>query len=490
MLQIDDERTSAKNPSAPPVPMTLRAACALAFAATAFAQGPVDFRTQDGTRFLLLSRPGAPMVHWAVSTPIGPRVDPVGQAGLSEAVFRASIRGGFGVGSLDVAAERKTLDEIDALEAELAQPVGKSVDETKAKAARLEELRVAADKLCDPAALRRVLAGTPATNVSLRTSADVATLTLTTTPLGVPTIASLLLERREQQALRGYATDLAMVRRRDAAAREQDPLAPLYAEAMALAFAGHPVARGGDRPSSEPVRREAAMAAWARTQNPRNTVHALVGSFDVASVRSQLERAFATTRLPASDTPAPAEAMAPNAMRRALVPGARRPAALLAYAMPKIADRHAIETVARWFADGPESWLARELVKGGREGAAVAVRSSWPVSANPGLLVIEATDVAGASPTLADDVLKALARSQSAAPEPGRLPLRFAAIQRDFLARTESQPDLAAAMAAFSVANPGSATLAPPSPPTFGELAQQLRAILATSPIVVEWRDA
>lgn len=501
MQQTDDERTPAQAASAPLVPMKqpegsprFRAACAVcalvvALAASAVAQTPVDFRSKDGTRFLLLSQPGAPMVHWAVATPIGPRVDPIGQPGLSEAVFRASIRGGFGVGSLDVDAEKKALDEIDALEAELAGPV-KSAEETKAKAARIEELRVTADKLSDPAALRRVLAGAPATNVRLRTHGDVATLSLTTTPLGAPAIAKLLFERREQQALRGHATELAAIRRREAAAREQDPLAPLYAEALALAFAGHPLARAGDQPSGEPVRRAEALAAWARSQNPQNTVHALFGSFDVASMRMHLERTFAATGLPDTAAAAPAEARAPNAIRRAMVPGARRPAALIAFAMPGDANRHAIETVARWFADGPESWMARELARGGRTGATVAVRASWPQAANPGLLVIEATDVAGASPTLADDVLKILARSQNAAPEPGRLPLRFAAIQRDFMLRTDSSNDLAEAMAAFSVENPSAAPLAPPATPVFGELAQQLRAILATSPIVVEWRDA
>ena len=501
MLQIDDERTSTKVASAPHVPPTtltararLRGACAvcaiaLAVAAGAVAQSPVDFRTKDGSRFLLISQPGAPVVHWAVATPIGPRIDPVGMHGLSEAVFRSSIRGGFGVGSLDVAKERQTLDEIDAIEAELAGPV-KGVEETKAKAARLEELRAAAEKLSDPAALRRVLAGAPATNVQLRTHHDVAMLSLTTTPLGAPAIAKLLFERREQQALRGYATELTAIRRRDAAAWDEDPLAPLYAEALALAFAGHPLARAGERPTNDPVRRSAALAAWARSQSPKNTVHAIVGSFDVASMRTQLERVFATSSLADAEVAQPAEARAPNAMRRALVPGARRPAALIAYALPQGGNRHAVETVARWFADGPDSWLGRELVRAGRAGASVAVRTPWPEAAANGLLVIEATDAAGASPTLADDVLKILAASQGAAPEPGRLPLRFAAIQRDFLTRTDSPTDLAAAVAAFSVANPASPTLAPPVAPAFGELAQQLRAILATSPIVVEWRDA
>lgn len=503
MQQTDDERTPAMSPSAPPAPAmpsqgslrllthrTLRVTCALAIAICASAQAPVDFRTKDGTRFLLISRPGAPMVHWSVATPIGPRVDAVGQAGLSEAVLRASMRGDFVGGSLDAAKEQSTLEQIDALEAELAGPVGASVDATKTKAAQLEELRALADKLCDPAAFRRLLAGAPATNVTLETNGDVATLSLTTTPLGTQAVAKLLYDRRERQALRGYADELASIRRRDAAAWDKDPLSPLHAEVLALAFAGHPLARAGERPENTTARRSAAMAAWARSQCPQNSVHALVGSFDVAAVRAQLERTFSTTSIGNVEAIAPAQARTANAIRRAMVPGARQPAAWIAYALPVGANAHAIETVARWFADGPESWLARELSRAGRSGAKVAVRTPWPAAAKPGLLVIEATDVAGGSPTLADDVLKILAAAQNAAPEPGRLPLRFAAIQRDFLTRTDNPADLAAALAAFSVANPSAGTLTPPAAPAFGELVQELRTILATSPIVVEWRDA
>lgn len=500
MQQTDDERSHARSWSAPRISMKTRSAssarraskvaCTLSLAVAGLAQEVVDFRAMDGTRFLLLSQGGAPMVHWAIAVPIGPRVDPPGQAGITEAVFRSSIRGGFGIGSLDAAKERKAIEELDALETELHGPVGKSPDESKVKAVRADELRASIASLSDRAAFRRVLAGAPATNITLRASGGVAIFSLTTTPLGAQTIAKLLFELREHPALRDYATELAAIRRRDTAAWDQDPLAPLYAEALALAFAGHPIARAGERPSNDPVRRPDALVAFSRSQHPQHTVHALVGSFDVAAMRVQLQRAFSTTSLTNAGAIARAEARAPNATRRAIVPGARRPAALIAYALPQGTNRHAIETVARWFADGPDSWLARELAQAGRAGATVAVRAPWPDSAEPGLLVIEATDVAGTSPTLADDVLHILARAQKAAPEPGRMPLRFAAIQRDFLTATGSPSELASSMAAFGVKIESTDAFAPPATPAFGELAQQLHAILAASPIVVEWRDA
>ena len=447
-------------------------------AAFATAQSPIEFRTKDGTRFLLLPQPGAPIVHWCVASPIGPRVDPTDSPGLAEAVVRASMRGTWTVGSLDAARERPVLAELDALEAELSASATQPAAERDAKVARTAELRAQAAQLSDLLAFRRVLAATPASSVQVRSDGSVATLSFRTTPLGVPAAAKLLVDRRDRQALRAIDAELLSAQQRAAAAWDQDPLAPLYAELLALAFSGHPVARSGDRPQAQSVRRDTALATWARTQHPDATVHALVGSFDAVAVQKELERAFASTQLPAAQAIEPIAPRMPAAIRKAVVPGARYPAALVAYAMPSGMDRAAAMTIARWLADGPESWLGKELVRRGRKTAKTTVLAPWPNAATTGLLVIQVTDEAGTKQGLADEALSALAAARSASPEPGQLPIRFAAILREFELATGSGQDLA--VFAASAALRGEA-IAPPASPLFSELAAQLHDALARS---------
>ena len=70
-------------------------------AADVVGQEPVDFRAKDGTRFVLIPTPGAPLVHWSVATPVGAAVDPADAPGLAEAAALASMRGTWSFGSLD-----------------------------------------------------------------------------------------------------------------------------------------------------------------------------------------------------------------------------------------------------------------------------------------------------------------------------------------------------------------------------------------------------
>lgn len=469
--------------------MLLATLCLALGAAEACAQAPVDFRSKDGTRFVLVPTPGAPMVHWAVATPIGVAVDPADAPGLAEAAALASMRGTWNFGSLDVARERQTLAELDALDADLRGAPKGTAAELDAKRARANELRALAATLCDAAAFRRVLAAAPAAGVQVRSTATASILSLRTTPLALPQVAKLLVDRRERQVLRGIDAELEAVQSRAVAAWDADPLSPLRAEALALAFAGNPLARAGERPQPAPARRDTALATWAQSQHPQNTVHVLTGSFDPASVRADLERAFERTLLPAAQPRQPAVPRALTATRRAAVPGARFPAVLVAFALPPELDRDAAATAARWFADGPDSWLGKELVRSGRATARVAARAPWPEGAATGLLLVEVTDAAGTRAGLTEETLALIANGRSAAPEPGQLPLRFAAQQRAFELATDGAAGFAAWCAERTLTIGGNAIPAAPTAPVYPELAERLRGILASSPIVVEWSD-
>ncbi len=72
-----------------------------------------DFRTPDGSRFVLVPTGGPPVIHWVMATPAGVMEDPPGLDGLSFAVARSSMAGTSSTSSLDWQAESRILAEQD-----------------------------------------------------------------------------------------------------------------------------------------------------------------------------------------------------------------------------------------------------------------------------------------------------------------------------------------------------------------------------------------
>jgi hypothetical protein len=455
------------------------------------AQLPVGFRTPDGSMVVLLPAGGPPLVHWAVATPCGPQVDPPTAPGTAAAAMLASMRGTWATGSLDAEKEKQTLAALDAAETDLVLAPRADGQPPAELVQKVEALRAAAAALCDPQAFRRVLAATPTQDVTVRFDGDVALLEFTTVPFAVPALARLLVQRREAQALRQVREDLQQLQDSAVAAWDREPLSPLYAEVLALSFPGHPLARSGDRPVVAGFRREFATATWARAQHPVRTVHVLTGSFDVAAVRTALEQAFAATALPAQEPLVRATPRAQTALRRALVPGAHHPAAVLAFPIPAMADPVAVATAADWFAGGRGSWLQGELVRQGRKRVEVAVRAPWPPASSPGLVVIEVQDPEGGAVTIADEVLKLCAAAVKKEPRPGDLPGAFGTVLHDFELRTHRPLDEAGQFASWLLqTNESTLPWLLPHNVGYPDLPALLQRILDGNPVVIEWRDA
>jgi hypothetical protein len=431
------------------------------------------FQAADGSRFLLIPVEGPPVVHWAMATPTGPVEDPPGLDGLALAVARASLHGTWSLGSVDPAKERAALEAVDA-----AARVGGSA---------LAEAEAAAATLADRNAFSRVLVAAPALGVALSDRGACAVLTLATTVDAIGRVAALLVERRERAALRGlleeWRTTVEGLRRR----YDQDPMAPLRAEAMALVYPGHPLGRAGARPTSDALPdRAVAMQVWQRTQRPERTVHVLVGGFRAAAVRAELERAFSV--VPVQPPPPPSIApRPPAAARRSEVPGADR-AALAAFRLPGGEDADTVAVAQHWLGSGPDAFFATEL---GRRGIAAQARCSvvHPGAGAAGVLLVE-LQAPAATGDLGVLVLELCAAAAARAPTAIDLSAAHERARARFYERAGSPPGLAAALAEAALLRPGLAPSAPartpPAPETVHGL---LQSVLGSSDhVVVQWR--
>jgi len=426
--------------------------------------------TADGSRFVLCVDPTEPQVHWAIASWLDGLDDPPSHPGLARVVLHLARLGTFRTGSLDPTAERNALAALDAARAAVQQ----NATDTGALA-RLAALEQQAAALGDPAGYERVLAALPAHRPEVGSIGPCGVFTLTTLADALPAVAAMLVERREDVALRGLAAAWAEVpaARRSAAA---DPFAPLATELLALTWPNHPLARRSEAASTIAPRHAEALAVWAATQHPSRTVHVLVGDFDTEATAAVLRAAFQRSLLPA---PIAAQAPSPHPLqghRRSQVPGIVEQASLLAFPLPANPDAAALQVVSQWLGDA-EGPLAQELRRE-RANVQVAVQAPWPLRpASQGMLLLEVLD-RGGRPGLADALRAACTKVAQGPRDQQALAALLEQGQRLRLDLGAEPRQLASVLAARELQAPGSTT----EPAPTAEAVQRLTSDLLRGP--------
>lgn len=463
---------------------------ALTLAALATAQSgaarpePVDFRTPDGSRFVLLPRPKMETVEWAIATPADAALDLPGLEGLAVVAAKTSLFGTWQIGSLDAEKEQAAHRRLDAAWREMFA--------TKMSPAAQAELKAAQDEVAalgDPAVFRRVLATIPVDRPEVRHVGTAAVLSLTTVPEALPQLCDLLVQRREQQALR----ELPKVWAEELVARQRafdaDPRSLLYAEVVAMALPGHPALRNFERPSAMPPQRSQAQVAWQRSQHPARTVHVLLGGFDPTTVRNLLESKFDSTALPLEPLPEAPLVRPIASERRSTVPGCKAAATLFAWQLPAGTDATTATAMARWLA-GPQGRIADELRKRGLGDREVRVRAPWPAALGlAGLLLVEIggpQDGKERADTLRDAVMATVA--EAAAEGPGSA--ESERIDRDMAraaATVAAEPRwLARETAELALRRPGQTPKAMPTPVRGSDVRDLAAAVFGGKAVIVE----
>jgi predicted Zn-dependent peptidase len=444
---------------------------------------PVDFRTPDGTRFVLVVDASMPQVHWAVASHAGCAWEPVGLEGLARTTVALSLHGTWRTGSRDAEREQQALADLDeAMQRLVRDPADVAV------ALRVRQLDELANGYADVAVFPRVLAAAPAFGTEVRERGDAAVLVLTTVPAAIGKVARLLLERREEQPLRSLAPAWLETLAARTRAYGADPRDAARAEVLALALPDHPANRAFLRPQSVAPTRDQALAVWAATQRPERTVHVLVGGFDAAAARAALTATFAATRLPVVAAPAPASARPLAGTRRSTIRGDA--AALVAWLLPPGADRATLAATAHWLGGGADSVLAGALARAGHAGVSVHATAPWPAAGDgSALLLVEVRAAAGAAGAdgLADVVLGACRAAAASAPDAAAVQSAVASLQREWRASTADPRELAARLAADALCWP-QRPVAADSPDDVDAAALQrlLAATVAGHPVVVE----
>lgn len=350
-----------------------------------------DFRTPDGSYFILVPTGGPPVVHWVMATPAGVLEEPPGMEGLSFAVARSAMVGTSSTSSLDWEAESLVLSQQDRLEQELDRLLALATEVPDTLRQELEEQRTQAAALTDPIAWERRLRRAPALGAQLTELPEANLLQVTTSVEGLTRVALLLIERREGETLRDVHGEFRRVRGELALQRGTDTVARMRREVLGLSFLGHPFARAyaaTDQP--RPLSRSDALALFRRTHHPRRTLHVLTGGFSIEAVRAQLERIFATTTLPDPGNLIREAPPAPVA-RVSSIRGTGTPRLAMCFRIPDDASREETDIISSWLTGGLDSEIVTRLREAGHTEAIVRGTAPFPLRSSR-LFLLEAED--------------------------------------------------------------------------------------------------
>ncbi|MBL8753567.1 MAG: insulinase family protein [Planctomycetes bacterium] len=451
--------------------------------ATPSAQPAVALTTPDGSRFVLLPDPSVPQVHWSIASFHDGGDDPDDALGLARATLQVSFLGTW-ASSVDPVRERTALADL------YREWAGFLSDPRDAKKAiRVRELTTLTEQLGDVMQFPRRWAAAPAFQPEIVEHGPIGTATLTTIAPALGDVARLVLERREQQALRRIGLAWFDSFQRRATATMSDPLRQVRAELLALTSPEHPAARLLEPPVATTITHEKALAVWATTQHPSRTVHVLHGDFDVTTASATLRAVFAATALPppARDGRPPFRAL--NGNRRSTVPGLPMPCIAVGWLLPPGCDPDVLATAAAVFGGGKDSAVGKALAKAGHADATVAVDVPWPATVDGrGLFLLTITSPAPAK-GLDDLVLGAARAAASAVPDEARVGAIDLERQLQWRARTPDARRLATELAVRALAWPNSPVRNYGPPPVTGKQIQELLGrVFAGHAVVVEGR--
>jgi predicted Zn-dependent peptidase len=351
----------------------------------------------NGMRFLLLPRPGAPTVAFVVRFGVGGVDDPPGGSGMAHLLEHLLFTGSSSIGTSAWAAERFYLERIDAVADSLA---GGVPAEAPALAVRLAALEDSARTFVVTNEFAEILTRNGGRCLNATTEADATTYYVELPSNRAELWFALEADRMADPVFREFHAERAVVLEERRLRVEDRPDGRLEEALLAETFRVHPygVPVVGSEEDLRALTRAQVTAYHGRYYGPSNAVVAIVGDVDPARMETLAKRYFAA--LPAGQEPPPVAAVEPpqRAPRRVHValdaePRLRMSWHTVAAGHP---DALALAVLASVLTGGVTSRLYRRLVV--EERSAVDVfAGGGPGNRYPGLLTISATPRAPAT---------------------------------------------------------------------------------------------
>jgi predicted Zn-dependent peptidase len=330
-----------------------------------------EFTLDNGLMFLVLEDHSAPVASFITMVDVGGADDPKGFEGLAHVFEHMAFKGTDEVGTKDYKAEKKALDELDAIYYELRaeEKKGRFADTALMTElqAKFDEAQQACDDLVEMNEYSVIVDREGGVGLNAGTGYD-QTMYYCSFPSNKLELWFALESRRfSSPVLRQFYKEKEVIKEERRMGVESSPVGRMVEEYLGLAFKAHPYGMALVGPMSDihNMNKKAALEFYNKYYVPSNMVIAIVGDVDPADARKLAKEYFGS--LPASPEPGRVitEEAKQKAERRVAVFDKSQPFLLIGFHRPDVThpDDPVYDAIADYLGSGRTSLLYKNLVK-------------------------------------------------------------------------------------------------------------------------------
>jgi predicted Zn-dependent peptidase len=383
-----------------------------------------EIALDNGMRFLVLEKPGAPTVAFVARFAVGGINERAGTTGIAHLLEHLLFKGTSSIGTRDVAAERELFDRMDTAYDSLlaARASGAATGDLEG---RIDTLEDSAAAHVIPNELDRILTEAGARGLNATTTHDATTYFVELPANRAELWFALESDRMRDPVFREFYRERDVVIEERRLRIDASPAGRLAEAHGAAAFTVHPYGQpvAGHLADLESLTRRQVEAYYESFYGPNNVVVAVVGDIDPDLAERWARRYFAD--IPRGEEPPEVLADEPpqTGERRVEVEWDAEPRLRLGWHIPEHAhpDDPALAVLSAVLTGGRTARLQRRLVMDERIATGVSAFTG-PGDRNPRLFLIEALP---RSPHTTSDVEAAvydeIARIAAEGPTPDEL---------------------------------------------------------------------
>lgn len=367
-----------------------------------FEKKVTEFTLSNGMHFLILERHDAPVVSFNSYVNAGSVDDPRGQTGIAHMFEHEAFKGTPEIGSRNWPAEKKALDQIEAVYDRLTNERSKSKpDAAKVKAlqSELEKAIETAQSFVEPNEYDRIVEQNGGVGLNAGTGEDA-----TNYYYGFPSNRLELWFLLESQrflhpVLREFYKERDVVREERRMSIESNPQGRLVEALLSTAYAAHPyrVMAGGWASDIENFRRTEAEAFYKKHYTAANITIGIAGDVDPKEARRLAEKYFGL--IPPGPVPPPVRTVEPPQYgeKRVAVESPSQPFLAIAYKRPAQTDPDdaALDVLSEILAGGRTALLYKSLVRDKQIALGAFSESTFPGGKYPALFLFFVVPGAG-----------------------------------------------------------------------------------------------
>jgi len=350
----------------------------------------------NGLKLLLLPRPGAPTISFAVQYPVGSVNEQPGGTGIAHLLEHLFFKGTTSIGTRDYDAEGPILEAVDAVHDSIRVEEARTAPDSfllRTLVDRADSLAEVARTFVLSNELDAILTENGAQSLNASTTTEYTTYYVELPSNRAELWFILEADRMRNPVFREFYTERDVVAEERRLRLEDNPSGLLYEAHLAEAFRVHPYGRPviGSMEDIHHLSRRDAQEYFHRFYGPNNAVVAIVGEFDPGRILGWAREYLGP--LPSGLPPPPVKAREPEqvAERRVQVTLDAEPELRIGWRVPPALhpDAPALAMLASILTGGRSARLYRRLVLQDRTAASVT-SGTGPGSRYPGLFFIDA----------------------------------------------------------------------------------------------------